>query len=126
MGMQMSYHLDGFLLVGGGMEVQLCGDTVWWLPKTAPAVDELSLGLAFSLAGGRQESKSEDRSASHHGQVNKSANSSGYLALGASLSGGQTPALARLQRGKNIDSVFCTLTPGNSALDLLSGIQRKG
>lgn len=51
MGMQMSYHLDAFLLVGGGVEVQLCGDTLWSLPKTAPGVDGLSLWLDFSLSG---------------------------------------------------------------------------
>lgn len=45
MGMQMSYDLDVFLLLGGGMEAQLCGDTVWSLLKTAPAVDEQSSDL---------------------------------------------------------------------------------
>lgn len=46
-----------FLLVGGGMEAQLCGDTVWSLPKTAPGMDELRLWLAFSLAGCRQRAR---------------------------------------------------------------------
>lgn len=68
MGMQISYHLDAFLLVGGGVEVQLCGDTVWSLPKTAPGVDRLSLWLAFSLSGSMQaESKSKDQPACHRG-----------------------------------------------------------
>lgn len=59
MGIQMSYHLDSFPLVGGGMEVQLCGDTLWSLPKTTPSVDELSLWLAFSLAGCRQRARAK-------------------------------------------------------------------
>lgn len=56
MGMQMSYDLDVFLLLGGGMEAQLCGDTVWSLLKTAPAVDEQSSDLhSPSLDAGREK-----------------------------------------------------------------------
>lgn len=57
MGMQMSYHLEAFLRVDGGMEVQLCGDTVWSLPKTAPDVHELSLWLSPLLSGYSQSTR---------------------------------------------------------------------
>lgn len=59
MGMQMSYHLDVFLRVRGGMEVQLCGDTVWSLQKTAAGTGELSLWLGLSLAACRQSARAK-------------------------------------------------------------------
>lgn len=95
MGMQMSYHLDAFLLVGGGMKSQLCGDTVWSLPKTALNADELSPWLAFSLARNRQRAIAKTN-LRLRGRINLSANSSGYLALSANLLGGPTPPLTSL------------------------------
>jgi len=59
MDMQTSCHLVGLLVVGGGREAQLCGDTAWSLPKTAPGVDRLSLWLAFSRAGCRQRARAK-------------------------------------------------------------------